>query len=746
MKYHLSKFAFLLGLISLFVLNSKQKLNAQQVEILVLSKEDSSPIPFAHICLENLKTKDKKYQVTDADGKSYLTITDRTIFSASFVGYETIMDTILPSTQSKIYELKLNGFDIEEIVVTGQHKAVTSDQSIYKIKLIDDRLIEQKAANNLAELLSNELNINLSHDPSTGTGMKLQGISGENIKILIDGVPIIGRLDGNIDLSQIDMSNVDHIEIVEGPMSVIYGSNALAGVINIITKQNKYAKFKTNFTTYYESVGTYNANSNLSFKYKKSFFNLSAGRNFFSGFDTDTTSRRVEYKPKEQYNTSLNYAYTQANFNLKYKIDFFDESLLDRSNLISTPYSIKGFDTWFHTLRTNNSLQLEHKLSKKSSYNILAAYSFYTRERLKYQKDMTNLETQLTLGVGDHDTSSFNAIVARGVYNFTPEDGTFSVQSGFDINSEKGVGKRMKNGTENIQDYALFTGLIWDLHPNLSIQGGLRAAYNSKYKAPLVPSFNLKYNYKFINFRASYSRGFRAPSLKELYLFFFDSNHQIQGNEDLQAEYSHSFNISSGYKLNFEKTKIEFELKAYYNLIENMITLVQIDPENELYYSNENIGHYESIGGELNAKISFSHLINVDLGYSKLGRTDFYDENTFIYSNNFNSNLNVNLLKNTASISIFYKFIGEYPFYTNYDGVLSLNNLSSYHNMDITLSKNFNNKMFVLSGGVKNVFDNVELNGTTGAGEGHGTSSGISSLAGWGRTFFLGLKINLVKY
>ena len=81
--------------------------------------------------------------------------------------------------------------------------------------------------------------------------MSLQGLSGEHIKFLIDGVPVIGRMDGNVDLSQLNMYNVDHIEIVEGPMSVIYGSNALAGAVNIITKENKKAKLTgtTNYQT-----------------------------------------------------------------------------------------------------------------------------------------------------------------------------------------------------------------------------------------------------------------------------------------------------------------------------------------------------------------------------------------------------------------------------------------------------------------------------------------------------------------
>ena len=100
--------------------------------------------------------------------------------------------------------------------------------------------MQERGVNNLAEALSNETSIRLTVDPSTGTSIELQGMGGENIKYLIDGVPVVGRVRGDIDLEQINMENVDHIEIVKGPMSVQYGTSAIAGVVNIITKQNSY--------------------------------------------------------------------------------------------------------------------------------------------------------------------------------------------------------------------------------------------------------------------------------------------------------------------------------------------------------------------------------------------------------------------------------------------------------------------------------------------------------------------------
>lgn len=720
--------------------------NSQQTEIKVLDSEDLSPIPYAHICTENKNTGSKTYQATDINGKFQINIKAKIIISISYIGCETVIDTISPNTFKKEYKLKRTGFDIDEVVVTGQYKPIAVDKSIYEVKLIGKTQIENKAANNLADLLSDELNISLSHDPSTGTSMKLQGISGENIKILIDGVPVIGRLAGNIDISQIDLSNVDHVEIIEGPMSVIYGSNALAGVINVITKDNKYAKFKAGLNTCYETIGTYNANANISLKKKKHLVKFNCGRNFFTGFDTDTSTRRMQYKPKEQYNTGLNYSFNATKFKIKYKVNFFKESLLDRSNLISTPYSIKGFDTWFYTLRANNNIQINHRLTKRSAYDLLAAYSYYDRKRYRYQKDMTNLETQLTSTVSDHDTTKFDAVIARGTYNYASENNKINIQAGFDFNLEYGTGKRMKNSKEDIKDYAIFTGLKWNITHDFAIQPGLRASHNTKYNSPVVPSFNLKYNLKDIGIRASYARGFRAPSLKELYLYFYDSNHQIEGNENLEAEYSHNYNLSTSYKTGTKKNKFEFSIKTYYNIIENMISLVQVDPDNELHYTNKNIGHFKSLGGEAGIQYKYLPYLKIDAGYARMGRMDSYDDNVFIFSNSFNSKLTYNILKINAGISVFYKYIGKYPFYTYWDE-LQLNYMDAYHNLDITASKKFFHNKIIISGGAKNIFNNIEIQGTQeGSGGTHGSNSGVSSLAGWGRTYFISLKINITKY
>lgn len=733
----------------ILVLFAGNILLAQEVKLKVVDSESAKggPVPYANVCVETLDKQSKKYFITDVNGEVTFPLDRQKIVSISCMGFNALIDTLSPGETTKTYVLQPSLIELNSVVVTGQYKPVSADKSIYDIKLIGKDRIESKAANNLSDILSDELGIRLSNDPSTGTSMSLQGITGENIKILVDGVPVIGRLDGNIDLSQLNLDNVSQIEMVEGPMSVIYGSNALGGVINIITENNSRSQYKTSVNSYYESVGTYNFNFLTSIRQNKNTFELNGGRNFFGGYSLEDT-RSKQWKPKEQYNAGGSYYYNTDNTKLRLKSDFFRERLLDRNNPFP-PYYEKANDTWFTTLRMNNSVEITQKTGENSGINLLTAYSFYERKKEKYLVDLTDLSKTLTTSPADHDTSSFNAVMARGTYNFTPDENIFSFQAGFDFNYETARGKRIENNRETIGDYALFLSAQWKPGTQLTFQPGIRAAYNTRYKAPLTPSLNIMYKPGKTTLRASYARGFRSPSLKELYLYFYDSNHQIEGNEDLEAERSHSFNASANYKITKGKSTVVFDLKPFYNIIDNKISLVQVDPENLLHYRNENTGKFSSLGFEISGSLYRSSLLNLKAGYSRIGRKDdSFDSKKYIFSNNWNTSIDIDFLKNTAKFSVFYKYSGKYPtyFYTPDDEV-TVGYINDFHNMDVSLMKKFWHQRISLTMGIKNLFDNKEIGGEgIGSGSGHGSGAGASSLVGWGRTFFAGMKINFVKY
>jgi outer membrane receptor for ferrienterochelin and colicins len=718
---------------------------AQEIRIRVIDDSDGKPVPFCHICCENKVTGDQQYHVGDNNGEAIVPLAENVILSVTAMGYENYLQSSPGGNDLLEIRLKPSYFGLDEVVVTGQYKPVSIDKSIYSIKLIGKPQIENQAANTMAELLSKELNFRINNDPSTGASLDLQGISGENVKILVDGVPVIGRLDGNIDLSQINLENVEHIEIVEGPMSVIYGSNALAGVVNIITRENKYSRLKAGVHGYYESVGVYNLNANLDTKFGNHALSFVGGRNFFSGFSLVDSTRSQEWKPKEQWNGGTSYSFRKEKTSLKYKVDYFRENLLDQSDLFS-PYYEKGTDTWFSTTRFNNSLHFDQELKPDNNIHVLAAYSYYDRQKTKYLKDLTTLDNVLIPNPEEHDTSIFHSISARGGFNHALEEGKLDYQIGFDINTEFGKGKRMTNGEEMIGDYALFASLQWHISRQFTFQPALRGSYNSKYDSPLTPSLNIKWEGKKSIFRASYARGFRAPSLKELYLQFYDSNHQIEGNEDLLAETSHNFNLALSNNTSVGSAPLKIKAKAFYNIIEDRISLVQVDPDNPLHYKNANTDHFESVGGDISLESYPLKYLSVDAGFSYIGRKDsYYQSDEFIFSPSAIANLSLKFFKNKATANLFYKYTGDYPVHTYLsDDEIGLYYLDAYHNLDLNLALRIFKQQVRLSTGIKNILNNTQLTGTSG-GSGHGGGDGASSLVGWGRTFFLGINYEFTK-
>src|SRR5690606_15439239 len=175
----------------------------------------------------------------------------------SYIGFVKLTQTVYPNT-NVTFRLKEDVVSLNSFVVTGQYAENNPEKAVQKITIIDQEKINKMAAVNLTDVLENETNIRLSQDGVLGSSMSVQGMSGENVKILIDGLPVIGRLDGSIDISQINLNDVERIEIVEGPMSVNYGTNALAGVVNIITKKGGKDKAGIKLNTFYENIGTYN--------------------------------------------------------------------------------------------------------------------------------------------------------------------------------------------------------------------------------------------------------------------------------------------------------------------------------------------------------------------------------------------------------------------------------------------------------------------------------------------------------
>lgn len=741
------KFNFRIALFSLTLLLAGLNGSGQQAVVRVKDGKTGQPVPFAHVCFQPLDGKEQLHAVTRENGTADNLAISKSVVAISYVGYETLYDTLDPG-ESTTLSLKPKIQEMNEVVVTAQYAPQRVDQSIYKVKVINSRQIEQKAANNLTDLLSSELNIRISQDGALGTSMSLQGLSGEHVKFLIDGVPVIGRMNGNIDISQLNLYNVDHIEVIEGPMSVVYGSNALAGVINIITKENKNTRMSAYGKGYVESVGIYNFDLGASYKIKDHVFSFSGGRNFFDGYSDNDTLRSVRWKPKRQYFLDGYYLFSRPKLKFKVSSSWFDEKLLSRGNLMA-PYNETAFDSYFLTSRSTSKIELNQKIREYRYINLMGSYSYYARQKETYFKDLTTLTESATTNPEDFDTTKFHNALFRGTFSKSNLKSKFNYQLGFDFNFEMGTGKRITDNRQQIGDYAAFLSVQYRPAPWFDLQPGIRFIYNTKYQAPLVYSLNLKFSFlENYSFRASYSRGFRAPSLKELYLYFVDVNHNVRGNPDLESENSHNVNFSFQYNRETSKSFVGTEINLFYNNINNIITLAQAGGD---LYTYINVDKYITQGVQLVVNYRFYPWLSLRTGAGVTGRYNSLSDaealdNKFHYSPDAVVTSTYRWLKQEMDFTLDYKFTGKMPqFFVDENGQLNEGYVSAYNTMDFTMQKSFLKNLLTVGAGIKNIFDNTTIPAAGGSGGVHTGGSGDYPV-GWGRTFFVQAAVNLNKF
>lgn len=712
------------------------------------------PVSDVYIELLNNEKNQKKY-ISNQDGViDLLNFTNANLVNIqiriSHISYFSIKAS-LPLIDTVIV-LQKNNFFLDQVFVTAQISPVNKSAVIYKTTLIDRQEIEAKGAVNLKDLLDKQMNMRISNDNILGSSIEIQGMSGQNIKILKDGIPVIGRLNGNIDLTQMNLNNIERVEIIEGPVSVNYGTDALAGTINLISKTDQKDNFSSSYNLYYESVGNYNADFSLSYKLNNKTLSIDAGRNYFDGWSKNEdfrifptseladTNRAKQWNPKEQYFGNFQYYIKSNKFTSRFYYDMFYEKIANLG-FPRMPYYENAFDDFYYTKRNNLGADLKLNINQQEKIRFLFSFNNYNRLKSTYYKDLTNLNQVLTLGLGDQDTSNFMMLMNKATFSSTKAS-IFIYQIGLDSKIEFAEGARINNHINQLSDHALYFNSEWKPVNDIRLRPAIRISYNSKFKVPLIPSLNGLISKNDFKFRFSYARGFRSPTLKELFFEFVDINHYVIGNEDLDAETSNNYQLSLDHDNIYDKYKIELSTKIYYNDIKNLITLAQ-SPES-INYSYFNIGKYKTLG--LSNSISFSNdEFSFKLGSSHIGRynnlSDGEDINEFSYSHSYRSSLLYNVKKYNMSIAAFYKFTGSLPvFYKNNNQEIIESYISSYNLLDLTLSKNIFSDMIKFKIGIKNIF-NIK-NVSSFANSGVHSSSNTTSI-GYGRTFFTALNFNL---
>ena len=629
---------------------------------------------------------------------------------------------------------------LDQIVLTAQYIPTHIDSSIYSIEIISQESLSNFGSQNLSNVLSRHTGIDVFHDPFLGNYIDFQGISGENIKVLIDGIEMSGLHNGSVDFSQISINNIERIEIIEGPLSNIYGNNALGATINLISKTNQNEKVFVSAESYFESIGQYNLNGNVGFELGGNTLSTSIGRHYFDGWSSDDSflefpndyyadSTRFHYwKPKEQWFVKSNYSFkTKSQLTIKPYLDYLNERVVNKG-LPQGAFLHYAFDDYYNTTRFDKGILIEGPFLNRI-INVVFHHNRYNRIKNNYYVDLTDLTETLLDNV---DTTIINLFTHRVTCSNVKRK-KLNYQYGYAINYEKLNTPRVLNLEKKRVDFSGFSSLDYRFN-NFIIRSSFRYLYSDENNNAFTPALNLKYNFhENVSLRFSYASGFRIPSLKEMYFNFVDINHNIQGNSSLKSETSNSYQINLNSK--FSNTYI-LNFKLLYNKIDNFIMLVQNDNTTNFQYVN--IGNYRILGSKIGLKFNNNdldfHFNTAYLGQSSVYNSDinFYIKMDAMFKYHISS-------KHT--FSVFFGFNGAKSVLSkNALGEITLQDISSYNMLDVSYALNLSQET-KFSFGINNLFNVTNIDSETLISSFHNTEAGIPLSCG--RHFYTSLKFNI---
>lgn len=672
--------------------------------------------------------------------------------------------------------------DLTPVILTGQYKPQAVDKSIFEVDVLRQTDIKRMAGNSLDDVLKQSLNLNVIPNSGEGrSGVEQFGFNSEYIKILIDGIPVIGDEGfGNaIDISQINLDDVEQIEIVEGSLGVQYGANAVTGVINIITK--KGASHKWNVTPYVqeETVGSeYNWNNegrhirsikighNFSDSWYgeasfiqndfQGFFGEKNGEFYYNPEDSADKTRGYDWLPKLQHTAKALVNYNKGNFRAFYKFEYFDEQTDKFANTVFLNYNSAtqtinptANDEIFRSDRIYHHLNFTGKLNEMN-YNLSVSYQNQKRNRESFTR---NLLTGDQFNSERFDYNTRKGFFSRGTLNNLVLSDLYNLEIGYEITSDKGSasGLSEQNSTTDrrIREVNLFSGFASaEFQPTqkLSFRPGIRYMYSNKFSNQFAFSFSGKYDFdNGYQLRAVLGSSPKLPNYEELYFYLVDSNHDVRGNPDLKTEKGKSAFVHLKKRFSFNESTVSYQPKfsAWYLDVDDKIDLIvaRVSP---LSFQFENIDTYKTWGLAFRNKLyynQFSMGFGVSLnGESKILKSMEEYDDRFLYSVEVSGQLSYLIEKWNTSFSGFYKYNGrQQQFVSTIDSdgnsIISKDTRDAFSWLDFSIRKTFASNQFELTLGARNLLDIKEIK--TVSPSGVDITGNNSLLIGYGRSYFL---------
>ncbi len=519
-----------------------------------------------------------------SDGRGYWNgrVAIPAICTVQHLSYHTAVDTIRRSGARLTLEPKAHA--LQTLQVLGQGQSTPTYVATKSVAVVEARQWERRAAPSVDEALRHALGVNLAVDPILGSQAGIDGLGSSRVLVTIDGIPLTGRMGGGIDLGRLDADRFERIEVARGPMAVRYGSSAVGGVINLVSrKPDTSAQYGVHANAGYSSDGWYTGSASADWHKAGQSFRVGVSRDQFVGWNPDgSESRNLLWNPKLRHGWDAMYLRSGKSLKAQLRYAGFDERI-DNLGAARAPWYVTAFDDIYQTQQHDGALRLEYTPKSAFGGEAQVGGGYLRRFKNTYFSDLSAQTSTLVETAGSQDSTRAGNGFARLAGHWTSADARWHLEVGASGEYESLSGQRIETGTAEASEWGPYTETTWKPHGRWTIVGGLRYAQHSDFGREWMPALNLRFGSRRGVWRAEYGRGFRTPSLKERYFEFIDVNHFIIGNADLQAERSHfaalrySHDLGGKGKTSDNRSRWKLEASASHQWLENGIQLVALD-------------------------------------------------------------------------------------------------------------------------------------------------------------------------
>ncbi len=589
-----------------------------RLEGTVLNQKNGTPIPLVNVYDSNSETG----EITDSEGQFSIILKDQETARLAFshIAFDNHHQNFDSSQSGLTIKMNETLIQLDDIVITSTRNGYLLRDVPIATEVIGKKEIDESGANTISELLQQRAGVSSSTNVDGGAIFNMLGLDSRYILILKNGQPITGQFNNRVDLNHISTNRLKKIEIIKGPGSAIYGSDAMGGVINIITEELKsspsirlsYRASSFGATPSQISNDPVNSIIKSSIILPMSNFNYSTDityQHFLKGQQFEYIS--ADQVDKINFNNELNWNSKSHALNISHqKYNQIDEGDTRLSNGVV-----------LYTNKTNinrNQLTLNHKWNLRDNFSVEQTIrnANYNRKYKVNNSDGSLSTEDITEEKNTEYEILFNYSFSNYLYN-----------GGVEFSNPEYKSDRITGGTQQKNVLGVFNQVAWNISQQINIVSGLRF---DVYGDTTVVSPRLALSFKNNDrwtYRLAYGHGFRSPSFMESLIDWqhLQFGYTVKGNPNLKPEISRGFTLGAEYR---NKNNFQLSTLLYANTFSNLIKDYAIEPgllsyENieKAYFTGIEIITKWAISNQLASSFTLNYVNNEDENNKQIPNT-----------------------------------------------------------------------------------------------------------------------------